>query len=88
MVNISPLQLAGVGAQYAETIAVTQAGFNGTFTLSGTSCNGITTVDTTTSLQNFTVTPVAVGTCTYTITGAGAQTTLPVSVTTLTVGGQ
>jgi hypothetical protein len=88
-VNVSALQLQGVGAAYAQTVTVTQSGYNGLFTLGGTSCNGIAAADTSTSLKDFTITPVAVGMCSYTFTGGGGvQTTLPVSVTSLTIGGQ
>ena len=89
VVSIPSLQFLGAGSAYAKTIVVTQANYNGQFALGGASCNGIAATDVTTSLQNFTITPLAAGTCTYTLTGGGgAQTTLPVTVTTLTVGGQ
>jgi hypothetical protein len=89
VVSIPSLQFLGVGSAYAKTIVVTQANYNGQFALGGASCNSITTTDVTTSLQNFTITPLAVGTCAYTLTGGGgAQTTLPVTVTTVTLVGQ
>ena len=89
VVSTPSLQFLGVGSAYAKTIVVTQANYSGQFALGGASCNGITATDVTTSLQNFTITPLAVGTCTYTLTGGGgAQTTLPVSVTTVTLVGQ
>ncbi len=89
VVSAPSLRFVGTGSTFATTIVVTQANYSGNFALGGTSCNGITTADTASSLQNFTITPVAAGTCTYTVTGGGgAQTVLPVTVTTLTVGGQ
>ncbi len=87
--NVSSLQFLGAGGAYAKTVTVTQANYSGLFVLSGTSCNGIAAADTTMSLQNFTITPLAAGSCTYTVIGGGAaQRTLPVTVTTLTVIGQ
>ncbi len=86
--NIPSLQFLGVGTTFAQTIIVTQANYDGLFALGGTSCNGLTAVDTTVSLQNFTITPLAAGTCSYTLTGGGGvQIALPVTVTTLTIGG-
>ena len=88
IVNIPSLQFLAVGAPFAKTIAVTQANYTGQFVLSGHSCNGIAATDTTISQLNFTITPVAAGTCSYTLTGGGgAQTALPVTVTTLTLDG-
>jgi hypothetical protein len=88
-VDISPLKFPGAGSAYAQTITVTQQGYTGPFTLAGSSCYGIVSADTTSSSSGkFTITPVAAGTCSFTVTGRGAQTTLPVSVTTVTVGGQ
>ena len=86
--NLPSLQFLAVGAPFAKTIAVTQANYGGPFVLSGESCNGIAATDTTTSQLNFTITPLAAGTCSYTLTGGGgAQTVLPVTVTTLTLDG-
>ena len=88
VVNVPSLRFLGAGSAFVTTISVTQANYNGMFVLSGTSCNGIASADTTSSAQNFTITPVAAGTCSYTLTGGGgAQTSLPVTVTTVTVGG-
>ena len=85
LVSGPALQFAATGPAYAKTIAVVQANYDGQFSLSGTSCNGIAVADTTTSPQNFTITPLAAGSCTYTVTGGGgSQTTLPVAVTTTT----
>ncbi|HEY6235425.1 MAG TPA: hypothetical protein VIW69_10020 [Candidatus Elarobacter sp.] len=84
-VNVPSLQFVGTGPAFATTITVTQAGYNGQFVLSGTSCSTIATTDTTASQQNFTITPLAAGTCSYTLTGGGgAHTTVPVAVTTTT----
>ena len=89
IVNIPALQFLAVGAAYAKTIAVTQANYSGQFVLSGDSCSGIAASDATTSQQNFTITPLAAGSCSYTLTGGGGvQTALPVTVTTLTLGGR
>ena len=83
-----PCSSSAVGTTFEQTITVTQANYNGLFALGGTSCNGITAADTTVSLQNFTITPLAAGTCSYTLSGGGGvQATLPVTVTTLTIGG-
>lgn len=87
--NLQKLQFAGVGSAYAQTLTASEAGYAGLFTLGGTSCNGIAATNTLSDTHSFTITPVAVGTCSYTISGApGAQATLPVTVTTLSVGGQ
>jgi hypothetical protein len=88
-VDISPLKFAGIGNVYAQTINVTQQGYSGPFSLGGSSCNGIVVTDTaSSSTGKFTVTPIAAGSCSLTVGGRGAQTTLSVSVTTLSVGGQ
>ena len=84
----SPLSFAGVGSAYAKTITASAPGYGDAFTLAGSSCNGIAVADTTTSTGTFTITPVAPGACTYTVIGRGAQTDVPVTVTTLTIGGQ
>lgn len=85
VVNGPSLQFVAIGPAYAKTITITQANYGGEFVLSGMSCNGIAAADTTMSQNNFTVTPLAAGTCSYTVAGAGgSQTTLPVTVTTTT----
>ncbi len=88
IVNVPSLQFLSTGATFATTITVTQANYSGQFVLSGTSCNGITSTDTTISPRNFTITPLASGVCSYTLTGGGGmQTTLAVTVTVITLGG-
>lgn len=89
VVDKPTLQFLGTGASFASTIGVTEPGYAGSFALSTTTCAAIATPDTTTSAQMFTITPVAVGKCSFTVTGdRGAQAIVTVTVTTSTVGGQ
>ncbi|HTX55825.1 MAG TPA: hypothetical protein VMD47_01855, partial [Candidatus Acidoferrales bacterium] len=64
----------------------TQTNYTGAFTASTTSCSAIATIANTAS--TFTVTPVAAGTCSFTVSGGSdATATLNVVVTTTSVGG-
>jgi Bacterial Ig-like domain (group 2) len=88
-VQLSPstLNFSASGAQYAQTVSASQND-TGTFTVFTTTCNGIAAISPI-SGKAFTVTPVAAGSCTFTIMGGAGQTaTLTVGVTTTTVGGQ
>ena len=81
------LSFTATGAGYAQPVTVTQASYSGVFTPSTTNCTGIATISPA-SGTSFSVTPVAAGSCTFTITGCGGQSaTLSIGVTTTTVGG-
>jgi hypothetical protein len=80
--NPTSLALAGIGAPSAGSVSVTEAGYAGTFSEMD-SCAGIATVAT--ASPTFTVTPVAAGTCSITISDT-AQHSLAVPVTVTTSG--
>jgi len=83
----SSLAFTATGASDAQSVTVTQVNYSGAFTPSTTNCTGIATISPA-SGTSFSVTPVAAGSCTFTIAGGGGQrATLTVGVTTTTVGG-
>jgi hypothetical protein len=86
--SATTLSFTAVGAPYAQSVTATQTDSSGTFTetAGATPCTGIATIAQTGA--TFTVTPVAVGTCSYKITGTNAASaSLNVTVTTTNVGG-
>lgn len=86
-VVLSPSSLAFSGTSTPQTVTATQSGFAGPFTASAPTCAGIATVATA-SANTFTVTPLAGGQCTATVTGTGGATaTLLIGVTTLSITG-
>ena len=83
----SALTFTATGAAYALSTTASQSQFSGSFSASTATCSGIATISPS-SGTTFTVTPVAAGSCTFTIAGAnGTSATLSVGVTTTTVGG-
>lgn len=93
--SINSISFAGTGAANSQTVTASQSNYGGQFaatTPAGgqpNSCSGIATISPTTSSSSFTIAPVGLGHCTFTITGGNGQTTtLTVDVTTTTVGGQ
>lgn len=89
IVNLTPASLSfgAVGAGFAKSVSAAQAYYSGSFTAGTTTCAGIATIASAGS-ASFTVTPVAIGHCTFSITGGGGVTgTLTIDVTTTTVGG-
>lgn len=83
----SALTFTATGAAYALSTTASQSQFSGSFSASTATCSGIATISPS-SGTTFTVTPVAAGSCTFTIAGAnGISATLSVGVTTTTVGG-
>jgi len=92
VLSATSLAFTAVGASAAQTVSVTQLNYTGNFTPSTAaagapnSCSGIATI--TVPFTVFVVTPVAAGSCTFTIAGGGAQSALlAISVTTTSVGG-
>jgi len=81
--SVVSLSFAAVGAAYAQQFTVSQAGYAGPFTLSG--INGaVATAQISSNLV--TVTSVAAGSTSLTVTGTGGQSvTVPIGVTTLSV---
>jgi hypothetical protein len=93
--SINSISFAGTGAANAQTVTASQSNYGGAFTATTpaagqpNSCSGIATIAPTTSSSSFTIAPVGIGHCTFTITGGNGQTrTLTIDVTTTTVGGQ
>lgn len=88
-VTLAPSTLAftATGSSNAQTVSASQTNYTGGFTAATTTCNGIATIASA-SATSFTVTPVAAGSCTFTITGgSGESGTLTIGVTTTSVGG-
>lgn len=88
VVTLSPASLSFLtaGASAAQSVSPSQANYSGPFAALTTTCAGIATISPA-SGSAFTVTPVAAGTCSFTVTGSGASATLGVTVTTTSVGG-
>ncbi len=81
------LTFTAAGASAAQTVTVAQTNYAGSFTPSTTTCTGIATIAQATA-TSFMVTPVAAGSCNFTISGgSGSSATLAIGVTTTTVGG-
>lgn len=92
--SINSISFAGTGAANSQTVTASQSNYGGQFAATTpaagqpNSCSGIATISPATNSSSFTITPVAVGHCTFTITGGNGQTTtLTVDVTTTAVGG-
>jgi hypothetical protein len=84
--NAPNASFLATGAANSQTVSISEAGYDGVFSVSTTTCSPIVTVDRTTG-RAFSLTPVSVGACTYTFTDpVGHAATLPVTVT-QTVGG-
>ncbi len=89
---VSPgmLTLQGVGATFALTASVNEAGYVGPFTIAAPTCEGIATISPGSGsgpALPFTVTGVAAGTCTATATDLSAQiASLQIVVTTTSIG--
>jgi hypothetical protein len=82
----SPLVFSNAGAQYAQTFAVTEAGYSGSFTASRNDPT-IATVSPATSTRTFTVTAVGNGQTTITVTDSAKRTaTVTVQVTLTQLG--
>lgn len=89
----SNLAFTAVGAANAQSTTASETNYTGAFAAStaaagqSNSCSGIATISPA-SGTNFSVTPVAAGHCTFTLTGGGTQSaTLTIDVTTTNVGG-
>ncbi|MDB5091936.1 MAG: hypothetical protein JWO85_37 [Candidatus Eremiobacteraeota bacterium] len=78
----SALAFTGLGAALAQGLSVAQAGFVGSFSQTNT-CAGVASVSAQPPSPTFTITPIATGTCSITITGGSNQSVdVPVTVTT------
>ena len=79
------LSFVAIGNAAAQNLGVSQTGFVGNFNEMDT-CSGIVTASTVSTAgpsTNYTVTPLAVGSCSITITGgSGLSVMIPVTVTT------
>ncbi len=87
------LAFTAVGATNAQSTTASESNYAGTFTAATAaagqtnSCSGIATISPAIGTI-FSVTPVAAGHCTFTLTGGGTQSaTLTIDVTTTNVGG-
>jgi hypothetical protein len=77
----SSVSLLGAGASNAKTVTASETGYTGAFTSTGTACAGIATIGV--SGSTVTVTGVAAGSCTATISDSFSQTkSLSITVTT------
>ena len=85
VVQPNPVNVNGVGASNAQTFSATETGYAGVFGESD-NCSGIATVTTSNAngpTATYTVTGIAAGNCTVTISDShGQQTTTQVAVTT------
>ncbi|MDB5041629.1 MAG: hypothetical protein JWN27_2355 [Candidatus Eremiobacteraeota bacterium] len=81
-VRLSPPALTFASpAAPAQTVAIAETGYAGTFAVDATACTGILTVALAPNTQSFTVTPSAAGTCTLIVRDTQSNaSTLPVTV--------
>jgi hypothetical protein len=81
-VRLSPPSLTFASpAAPAQTVAITEGGYAGTFTVDATACTGIVSVALAPNTQSFTVTPATAGSCTLIVRDTqGNATNLPVTV--------
>jgi sugar lactone lactonase YvrE len=78
------LSFVNIGPAYSATVAVSEAGYSGSFTLSG---NDTTIATATISGSTITVTPVQTGSTTLIVTGgSGASVGIPIGVTVSNIG--
>jgi hypothetical protein len=94
--EVSPASLAfqGVGAAQAASISVSEQNYAGNFTASSTTCSGIASLGSTTlrpsdatGIATDLITPVAVGSCSISVSDSNGQNvTIPVTVTTTSIG--
>ncbi|MDB5041296.1 MAG: hypothetical protein JWN27_2022 [Candidatus Eremiobacteraeota bacterium] len=88
-VSLSPpaLTFLATGASSAQTVTASVPNYSGAFTAATTTCGSIASIAPAPG-STFTVTPLGVGSCSFTITDAVAHVaTLSISVTSTTVGG-
>jgi hypothetical protein len=95
VLNPSSVSLLGVGSAFAMNVNVTQTGNANAFTFttpaagSPDSCSTIASETQLPSNGAFSITPLGVGHCTFTVSGENGQSAiLTVDVTSSTVGGQ
>jgi hypothetical protein len=87
VLSSTSLAFTATGAANAQSVSATQANYTGTFTATTTTCGGIATISPAAG-TTFSVTPVAAGSCTFTIAGGGGlSATLTIGVTTTSFGG-
>lgn len=82
-ISLSPnsVSLLGLGSSNAQTVTASETGYTGAFSSTGTACSGIATVAV--SGSTLTVTGIAAGTCSATISDPFNQTkSLSITVTT------
>jgi hypothetical protein len=86
-VNPNVLSFTAAGSAYAQTVSIAQPNNSAGFGVSACQSNGTTIASAPTSTGgSLTVTPVAAGFCSFTVTGSGGQTaTIGVTVTTTVV---
>jgi len=93
MLSPTSLSILGTGNVNALTFGATQSNASGNFTVTtaasgSTSCSAVATVSPTSGTGPFTVTGLAAGTCSFTVSGdSGISAPLSVTVTTVSVGG-
>jgi hypothetical protein len=88
-VSLSPnaLTFLATGAGSAQTVTASEPNYSGAFTAATTTCASIASIAPGAG-SSFTVTPLGVGSCSFTITDAGLHAaTLSIGVTATTVGG-
>ena len=94
MLSTPSLSLLGSGAANAQTFTASQSNYGGGFTVTTpaggqpNSCSAIATVSPSSGAGPFSVTGVAAGACSFTVTGGNGQSApLTVVVTITTLGG-
>jgi hypothetical protein len=93
VLTASSISFTGAGTSNAQNVTASQQGYSSNFVASTpnagqtNSCSGVATISPS-SGTSFTVTPVAAGACTFTLTGGSGQSaTMKIDVTLTNVGG-
>lgn len=93
LLSLTSVSFTATGAANAQSVSASEADYGGSFSASTAaagqpnSCSGIATIAST-GATAFAVTPVAAGSCSFTIGGAtGQSATLAVTVTVTNFGG-
>ncbi|MHB8463055.1 MAG: hypothetical protein ACYDA1_10435 [Vulcanimicrobiaceae bacterium] len=85
----STMQFVADGAAYAQIASVSEAQYNGTFTITSTTCTGIVTASPNSSQAFFTITPIGAGDCWFIISDSlHHEAYLTIQAATTTIGGQ
>jgi hypothetical protein len=83
------LTFTATGSGSMQSFSVSESGYSGSFTVAAAQCNGIASVAAGANANTYNVTPLAPGSCGLTLSDpSGDHSTLSISVTSTSIGGQ